>query len=235
MLVVGCTELRELSARELALLPDEERRREFGSDSRRRQYQCGRSLLRLLLQEQTGTPAVEHDLTTEQGGKPVCQDGTAISITHTGDRVACVVAQSGLVGIDLECIDLEREVSQIIARFFSTEEQAWIAAGSRQRFFMLWVIKEAFVKAHGQSILGGLEKLRCVVDAARIEARALEGTYRDLGLYGRDGMFLGLATTEVPLTDVEFRHWMPHHDNTEISDEFTMIASTDQSAANTTT
>lgn len=235
MLVVGCTELRDLSAEELAMLPDEERLREFGSDSRRRQYQCGRSLLRLLLQEQTGRPAAEHDLTTEEGGKPVCRDGTAISITHTGDRVACVVAQRGLVGIDLERIDEEREVSQIVARFFSAEEQAWIAAGSPRRFFMLWVIKEAFVKAHGQSILGGLEKLRCVVNAARIEAQALEGTYRDLGLYARDGMFLGLATTDVPLTDVEFRRWSPQRDNTEASDEFTMLASTDQSAANTKT
>ena len=51
MVVVGYTELRDLTQAELTLLPDDERNREFGSEHRRRQFHCGRALLRLLLQE----------------------------------------------------------------------------------------------------------------------------------------------------------------------------------------
>jgi len=227
---VGYTELRDLTRAELAWLPDEERDREFGSNNRRRQFQCGRALLRQMLEVWTGTPAACHELSAEEGGKPICVGGPAISITHAGQRVACSVANKGLVGIDLERIDERREVEQIAQRFFSDKERNWLEAGPKARFYMLWVLKEAFIKAHGQSIFGGLEKLRCVVEPPDIFARSMEAGFSDLSLYRRDDMFLALATTEAALDDVSFRHWVPGSTGFESGDDYTLIATTNDDA-----
>ncbi len=232
-MLVGFTELRDLTQAELAPLPDDELQREFGSDSRRKQFQCGRALLRLMLQDWTGKPAIDHKLTTEEGGKPLCLDGPAISITHGGDRVACSIAESGQIGIDLERIDREREVTEIAQRFFSSEERAWLDAQPREGFFMLWVLKEAFVKAHGQSVFGGLQKLRCVVQPPGIDAQVLEAGYCDLSLFGAADMFLALATTEVPLDSVGFRHWVPGTARLNDSNNYKLIATTNDRAKRT--
>lgn len=229
MVVVGHTQLRDLTQGELALLPDDERNRDFGSDYRRRQFQCGRALLRLLLQEATGEPAAGFRIETEEAGKPYCTAGQAISITHTRNRVACTVADSGEIGIDIEYIDESRQVSQILERFFSVEERQWID-GKYEHFFMLWVVKEAFVKAHGQSIFGGLEKLRCTVDGAFIKATALQGSFHDLCIYRRGEAFLALATTAAPLESVAFRHWHPSTGILTDDSEYSLIATTNDNA-----
>lgn len=230
MVLVAYTELRDLAQSELRLLPDEEREREFGSDNRRRQFRCGHALLRLMLQRVTGRPAADHKLTAEAGGKPLCPDGPAISITHTGARVACCVAENGKIGIDLESVDERREVAQITRRFFSEKEQAWIGSGPKARFFMLWVLKEAFVKAHGQSIFGGLEKLHCIVEPPRIDACVSEAGFRDLSLYRRDDMFLAIASTEAPLDNIRFMHWRPASNELEEGKDFRLVASTNKEA-----
>ncbi len=230
MVLVGYTELRDLTRAELTLLPKEEREREFGSDSRRRQFLCGRALLRLLLQQVTGRPAAEHVLTSETGGKPLCSDGPAISITHSGEHVACSVGAGGALGIDLERVDERREVAQITQRFFSAEEQAWISPGPKARFYMLWVLKEAFVKAHGQSVFGGLEKLQCAVEPPRIEARASEAGFQDLSLYRHGDMFLAIASTEMSLDNVHFMRWAPPANELKEGNDYSLVASTNKEA-----
>jgi phosphopantetheine--protein transferase-like protein len=230
MVLVGYTELRDLTEAELSLLPQDERDREFGSANRRQQFHCGHALLRLLLQRVTGRPAAEHTLTTEEGGKPLGPDGIAISITHTGKHVACSVGDGGKIGIDLEGVDERREVSQITERFFSAEEKTWLESGPKARFYMLWVLKEAFVKAHGQSVFGGIEKLQCVVEPPRIIAHASEASFHDLSLYHRDKLFLAVATTESSLDDVRFMHWAPAADDFEEGDAYSLLATTNPDA-----
>lgn len=224
--VIGYTGLRDLDDEELSLLPDSERQREFGSPARSRQFRCGRALLRLLLQEVTGEPAQNHDIQAQDGGKPVCVNGPAISLTHTNDVVACAVASHGLVGIDAETAGERHDVGRIADRFFSDREKTWLAGQSPDGFFMLWVIKEAFVKAHGQSIFGGLEKLRCIVNPPRIEASATEGDFRSLSLYRKADTFLALATTETALDDVPTWYWKPRSRKFVTSDEFRLVATT---------
>jgi len=230
LVIVGYTDLRELTQSDLALLPAAERDRDFGSGNRRNQFQCGHALLRLLLQKVTGKPAADHELTAEDGGKPIGPDGVAVSITHTGQRVACSVSDLGQVGIDLERIDERRETKQIIDRFFTEKEKAWLESGPLARFYMLWVLKEAFVKAHGQSIFGGLEKLHCVVEPPHIDAEATAGGFRDLSLYRRNEMFMALATTEASLARVEFRYWPAGTDRLEPASDYRLIASTNDEA-----
>jgi 4'-phosphopantetheinyl transferase len=224
-MIVGYTDLRDLSPAELELLPDNERGREFGSDSRRRQFQCGRALARLLLQQATGQAARDHEFLAETGGKPYCNEGPAFSITHSGQVAACAVAEAGLAGIDVEYVDERRDRSRIVDRFFSAEESAWLKQNP-EGFYMLWVIKEAFVKAHGQSIFGGLEKLRCTIAPPAIQATAIEGSFESLSLYHRENSYLGLASTGEDLCNVEFLYWPPASIQLITGDDYRFVATT---------
>lgn len=223
---VASTEIRDLAPSEMTLLAADDNERDFASDYRRRQFQCGRALVRLLLQQTTGQAAASHRIDIEDGGKPVCPDGPAISIAHTGSTVVALVADSGLAGIDIERVEEERDVSQIAQRFFSVEEQDWINAGSIARFYMLWVLKEAFVKAHGRSIFGGLEKLRCTVEPPRIQAEAKEGSFEGMSLYQDSDLFLAIATTTVPIHEARFQTWRPETVELADTSRYSLLATT---------
>ncbi len=226
MVTVGYTKARDLTANELALVPDEEKNRTFGSSKRRQQFLCGRSLLRLMLQDRTGKPAASHRLTTTADGKPVCLDGPAVSITHSGERVACGLAEGSDIGIDLEVVDEDRDMHKVAKKFFSAEEFEWLDAQPKNRFFMLWVLKEAYVKALGQSIFGGLNKLRCKVLPPKIVAIGNDEHAGRLRLYGTEDSFLALATTAGSLGAVTFHRWEPGAERLLASNEFHLTATT---------
>ena len=225
-MTVGHTELHDLTSSELALIPSAERDREFGSARRRQQYLCGRSLLRRMLQDRTGEPGISHQLTTTETGKPVCIDGPAISVTHAGDRVACSVAEDGDIGIDLEVIAEHRDISKIARKFFSAEESAWLDTQPKDRFFMLWVLKEAYIKAVGRSIFGGINSLRCKVEPPHIDTISMADQMSELGLYVADDSLLALATSEASLANVYFERWDPDAERLTSSNEYRLLATT---------
>jgi phosphopantetheine--protein transferase-like protein len=223
---VGHTDLHDLTSSELTLIPSAERDREFGSARRRQQYLCGRSLLRRMLQDRTGEPAISHQLTTTESGKPVCIDGPAISITHAGDRVACGVAEDGDIGIDIELMAEQRDISRITRKFFSEEESSWLETQTKDRFFMLWVLKEAYVKATGRSIFGGINRLRCKVEPPHIDIISMSDRMRSLCLYVTDDSMLALAATETSLATVEFERWDTDTERLTSSNEYRLLATT---------
>lgn len=74
------------------------------------------------------------------------------NLSHS-HRKAVLLADSSPVGVDVEYI---RPIDLEVARKFATEEErAWISGGQtetecRERFFLLWTLKEAYIKAEGK-------------------------------------------------------------------------------------
>ena len=224
LVTVGYTQLHDLTAPELARLPSEERDREFASSKRRQEFLCGRSLLRRMLQDRTGAPAASHQLKISKDGKPECVNGPAISITHAGDRVACSIADSGAVGIDLEVVAERRDPMKLANKFFSVEESGWLSTQPVDRFFMLWVLKEAYVKAIGRSIFGGINRLRCRVLPPDIDVLGVNDRMRNLCLFAAGEAFLALATTKDSLAEVAISRWDFSADKFVTNDEFSLLA-----------
>ncbi len=222
--MVGYTQLHELTSPELARLPSEERDREFASDKRRQEFLCGRSLLRRMLEERTGALAASHQISLGEAGKPECVDGPAISITHAGDRVACCVADNGEVGVDLEVVAKRRDPMKLANKFFSKEESDWLRTQPVDRFFMLWVLKEAYVKAIGRSIFGAINRLRCRVLPPDIDVLGASDHIRDLYLFAAGETFLAVATTRDSLSDVAVSRWEYGADQFVTNDEFSLLA-----------
>jgi len=101
---------------------------------------------------------------SSEHGKPRLQDSPLpldFNLSHSGDWLACAVTSAGEVGVDLEQVDRERDVLRVARRYFSAREIESLTAlppGQRQdRFYDLWTLKEAWIKARGLTLAGELQ------------------------------------------------------------------------------
>jgi len=204
---VAYLRIRDLSPAELADLPAVEREREFASVERRRQFLFARWLLRSLLSRAAQGEPAGFRLVTESNGKPVCEGGPAISISHAGAYVVACVADEGEIGIDLEFVDPGRHAPKVARRFFSAAEADWLATQPGDRFFMLWVLKEAYVKALGCGIFGGLNGLQCIVEPPVIQVlrSAVDGL--SLRLFSVEDAYLAVAGTKPLPMEFQVECW----------------------------
>jgi 4'-phosphopantetheinyl transferase len=154
------------AARLHALLSDEEleQQRAFRADSPRRLHLVARGLQRTVLSR--FVPQVSpRDWRFERGasGRPSIAPGHAVgldfNIAHTTGLVAMAVGAGMRLGVDIESFERRRSL-QIARRYFSAREiaalEALPPAGQPRRFVELWTLKEAYLKAIGTGIAGGL-------------------------------------------------------------------------------
>lgn len=164
---------------------------------RREELLAGRALLRRALAAYTGRDASTFRLVATEAGKPECVGGPAVSVSHSGDVVVCAVAEA-VVGVDVESRP-PRDAAALAERYFTAAEAAWVAAGPAARFLTLWVLKEAYLKATGLGLAGGLDSLECRIEPPRIAARlAGGGAPPALALLRGAGVFAGIAVLGAP-------------------------------------
>jgi len=189
---------------------DRERYAEAAHSRRRAEYLAGRALLRYALEQFTGRSGHSHELRATPEGKPECAAGPAISLSHSGDIVVCAVASGGAIGVDVETRKARTSAMTLAAQYFSPLEAAWIEADPDRRFQMLWVLKEAYLKALGVGLAGGLGSLECRIEPPSIEARVGAGAAApNLGLYAGRACYLGVAWLGEPRQAISVASWVP--------------------------
>jgi 4'-phosphopantetheinyl transferase len=107
------------------------------------------------------------------GGKPSlvpdpCVPSLSFSLSHTHGLVACAIAAGADVGIDVEGVDRDVD-GGVPQRFFSARERADLRgcasdALRAKRFFDLWTLKEAYIKAIGKGLSHPLDTIIFTVD-----------------------------------------------------------------------
>jgi phosphopantetheinyl transferase len=212
-----CARTKDIARAGRGLVAPEDRRRlaDFRGTERRAQFVAGRTLARHALARAAGRRARSLHILAPRGEKPVCAGGPPFSIAHSGRLVVCAVARRGAVGVDVEQLRAHRRTSTIAEHYFSTAEKAWIEAGPPERFYMLWVLKEAYLKALGTGLAGGLGALQCRIEPPRIELRA-GGDDTELALFRTAGAFIGVATLGCPLASVEIEPWTTRSAHTHL-------------------
>jgi 4'-phosphopantetheinyl transferase len=176
---------------------------------RRAEHLAGRALLRAALQDWTGEPALSHTLRVDANGRPECVGGPELSVAHSGGVVVCALAPGARIGVDVELPVDRRTVDGIAERYFSAEESRWIASRP-ERFYMLWVLKEAHLKALGVGLAGGLGALCCAIEPPRIRATVQgSGGPPELALYELAGGFVGIAALGCRLGSPTVHRWTP--------------------------
>jgi 4'-phosphopantetheinyl transferase len=163
---------------------------------RRTEYLMGRALLRYALERVTGRAAASFRIRGRPDGKPECEGGPPISLSHSGELAICAVAQCGAIGIDVETRRPRSELRAVAQRYFTAAEARWIEADPDARFRMLWVLKEAYLKALGSGLAGGLAALECRIEPPVIVATVTPAPR--LTLWSGRGCYVGLAVVGSP-------------------------------------
>jgi 4'-phosphopantetheinyl transferase len=160
------------------LAPDElERRNRMATESGRRQQLLARALQREVLSRYLPriAPRDWRFVRGESGrpslAPPFDADGLNFNLAHTPGLVVMAVGRVAHIGIDVEALD--KPVPMPVAqRYFSEREVAALhalAPGDQpRRFLRLWTLKEAYLKAVGEGLAGGLDSMTFTFDAAGI-------------------------------------------------------------------
>jgi 4'-phosphopantetheinyl transferase len=163
-----------LLARYLALLSDDERERaaRFRFDEHRHQFCVAHALVRTALSRYARVEPGAWRFSVGERGRPeiVAAPGVPplrFNLSHAGGLVACAVALARDVGVDVEDATRRADIDAIARRYFSPSERSDLArpGSGRDRFFELWTLKEAYLKARGIGIAAGLEKISFALDA----------------------------------------------------------------------
>jgi len=161
----------------LAVLSDNERLRhsQFVFDRDRRDYAAAHALLRWSLSRYAPVAPEAWQFRNGPNGKPLIAGDygglpLAFNLSHTHGLVACAIAAHADVGVDVDSVT--RAVDESVSRrFFAATEQAEIGRASTpreraERFFELWTLKEAYIKAIG---LGLSHPLSTIVFEVRVD------------------------------------------------------------------
>ncbi|MEB3341542.1 4'-phosphopantetheinyl transferase superfamily protein [Okeania sp.] len=97
-------------------------------------------------------------------GKPYLKNTSILfNLSHSQDLALYGITKVNLIGIDLEYIRPMNDAENLAKRFFSAQEYNFISElpseKKQETFFKLWTCKEAYLKATGDGLAGGLEKV----------------------------------------------------------------------------
>jgi 4'-phosphopantetheinyl transferase len=148
------------------LLPDDEiaRLADFRAEAPRRLHLLARGLQRSMLSAFfPGTAPIDWRFERSAAGRPSLAHGHGLDVdfnlAHTRGLVAMALGRDVRVGIDVERFERRRSL-EIARRYFSAREIAAFEALPDElrprRFVELWTLKEAYLKAIGTGISGGL-------------------------------------------------------------------------------
>lgn len=149
-----------------------------------RQFLAGRALARTALSYYTNVPESAWRFAVNEHGRPAIdeprsQRGIHFNLSHTSGAAVLAVGRIPEVGIDVETIDRPVDIVGIGRCVFTQAENSWIAmapeGSEHHRFFDLWTLKEAYVKARGRGFslrpnsfelakVGDRFRLRCSPD-----------------------------------------------------------------------
>jgi 4'-phosphopantetheinyl transferase len=157
------------------ILSAEERDRaaRFRFDADRVAFIAAHALKRRMLSEQAGLPPTAWRFVAGPAGKPELDPAHGLpwlrfNLSHARSLVACAVAVGDDIGVDVESLDRRPPAAGLAARWFAPEENALLGTlpepGRTEAFLKLWTLKEAFVKATGDGIALGIERVVFALD-----------------------------------------------------------------------
>jgi 4'-phosphopantetheinyl transferase len=100
----------------------------------------------------------------DKSGKPYLDMPNApiFNISHTREYIVCVIAYDAHhLGVDIETLQRKNTIQAIYQHYFHASECEFLdsledISTRAHYFFKLWTLKEAYIKALGGSISGGL-------------------------------------------------------------------------------
>lgn len=125
----------------------------------RRQFTVARALVRRVLAGYTGLAPEALAFVANEFGRPELdpgREGLRFNLSHADGLAALAVARDAEVGVDVEDTARRSRPEDIAEHFFAAAEVAGLmglpAHARPRRFFDLWTLKEAYIKARGKGL-----------------------------------------------------------------------------------
>lgn len=147
------------------LLSAEERARldRFRFEADRQRFLCARVMVRRLLAGYLEVDPETLSLAVGVHGKPYlsAHPHLRFSLSHAGDRILVAVSRGAEIGVDVERSDRGVETDALAQRVCHANERTYLTACEDETarvalFFRYWCHKEAYFKALGVGLAGGL-------------------------------------------------------------------------------
>ena len=131
-------------------------------------YTITRGALRSLLGAYLAIEPSEVEFAYDALGKPSlvgtgAQLALHFSVSHSGAQALLGFARGRRIGVDLEHVSTDAEVLELAERYFSSNEfetlRSLTAEMQHEAFYCGWTRKEAYLKARGEGIFFGLERV----------------------------------------------------------------------------
>ncbi len=199
------------------LSPDEQARRQrFARDPERERFTRARAALRWLLGALLRVPPAAVRFQYAANGRPELATDAApdlrFNLSHSGDMALIGLTRDVRIGVDLEPLERRVERDAIVDRWFSRAEAACYQSLSRpdrvQAFARGWTAKEAYLKAVGTGIAGGLDQVEVALEPGRparllrLHGSATEARHWSLIEVRPAPGWLGMAAVEGPMPRV---------------------------------
>ena len=156
-----------------------------------RQRLMVRVLLRAILARHYPTPAKPWQILRDPDGAPrLAADGLTaplpfVSLSHSGNLVACAISCGAQLGIDIERIRPDRQVTALAGAAFGPTEAIAVEAAGGNAFYRIWTLREALAKASGAGFGLLMNRTDMVPpdSGARIARRSIDGTEWDFAYW----------------------------------------------------
>lgn len=151
-------------------------------ESVRNNYIISQGGMRIILSLYLQIPVGEVKIGRHDKGKPFSLDDHHLFFnnTNSGEYVLYAFSRSGEVGIDLENHRPLDDLEEMIVKNNSQKEQEWINKKPElrsERFFKLWTVKEAYVKAIGEGMRLPPEDLEFSIEQKLFRLSSVKGVF----------------------------------------------------------
>lgn len=154
----------------LTLLNSEEqsKAKRFHFEQHQRRFIVARSTLKMILGQYLNIAPQTIEFEYSSRGKPRLSDHLSgdkiqFNTSHSEELAIYAITCDRPIGVDVEYIRTIKDAKHLAQRFFTPQEYEQISPLSspdlEKAFFQLWTAKEAYLKATGEGIAGGLDQV----------------------------------------------------------------------------
>lgn len=194
---------------------EQERARKFKFEKDEKLFAVAHAALRSILARYLSDAPGKFEFVTGPQGKPCLPadlgENLRFNLSHSGELAVISIASREL-GVDVECVKENFGFEEVAEHFFTAREVAALRALpkhlQRRAFYQCWTCKEAFLKAKGTGLSGGLDEVQIVLDgeSARIDANVSGWSLKEIDV--AEGYAAAVVIAGGP-SDVEIYRWVP--------------------------
>jgi len=162
------------------------------------QYISGRGMLRSFLGSYLSVKPATIQFNYNAYGKPLLSKNEALqfNLSHSAGVVLYAFTLGASIGVDIELIKTNINVSKLAARFFAKKESTFIQslpeAKQHEAFFKCWTRKESFIKAHGKGLSMPLDQFEVSIrDSDVVAIRSIEWNQAEVKEWSMRSFWVG--------------------------------------------